>query len=560
MRDGTAAEIVELALTPKPELMIYAGDLPATATALRDLLAASGKFFDRGMPVRPVAPADKGPPSATRLTNHNVVMECHRLCQPMKMDRSQYTPATLPDRVARMYLDMVGEWNLSPLDGVSTAPLLSADGSVRAADGYDAATALWCHNVPRLTLAMRPSRGDSEAALKLLRETFCTFPFADAVRRWDSSLGVEVVDITEPPGRDESAFLVNLATAVCRPSLWLAPGMLVTAPEVSGAGSGKGLLVRAISMVAFGIHPRAFTMGSERQELDKRLVAELIEAHPTLFLDNANGIALRSDTLASVLTERPARVRLLGLSRMVPLNSTAFVAVTGNGLTVTEDLARRFIPFELDARCEDPELRPFETGFLNRIGRRRAELLTAVLTIWRWGRQNATVLPRGKPLGSFETWAEWCRDPYVALGCRDPVERIEMLKANDPRRQKLVELFRSWWEHHGMTPITANELAEQVRAIVDPQARGRQYVASYLARLAGTRAAGFVLTRDNSAGKWAAATYVLSNTPPAEEAGHRTHRANDVESGVTLAPMSPMSPMPDASDDGGVPPGAEAEI
>ena len=28
---------------------------------------------------------------------------------------------------------------------------------------------------------------------------------------------------------------------------------------------------------------------------------------------------------------------------MVPLNSTAFIAVTGNGLTVTEDLARRFI-------------------------------------------------------------------------------------------------------------------------------------------------------------------------------------------------------------------------
>ena len=44
------------------------------------------------------------------------------------------------------------------------------------------------------------------------------------------------------------------------------------------------------------------------------------EAHPSLFLDNVNGIALRSDTLASVLTERPARVRPLGLSRMVPLN------------------------------------------------------------------------------------------------------------------------------------------------------------------------------------------------------------------------------------------------
>jgi hypothetical protein len=30
-------------------------------------------------------------------------------------------------------------------------------------------------------------------------------------------------------------------------------------------------------------------------------------------------------------------------TRMVPLNSTAFVALTGNGLSVTEDLARRFI-------------------------------------------------------------------------------------------------------------------------------------------------------------------------------------------------------------------------
>jgi putative DNA primase/helicase len=564
MREGNAAEIVDLALKPKPELMIHAGDLPATAAALRDLLAASGKFFDRRMPVRVVELADKGSPSATPLTNNNVVIECHRLCQPMKMARDgQLVPATLPDRVARMYLDQVGEWNLSPLVGVSTAPLLSADGSVRAIQGYDPATALWCHAVPQLTLATRPSREDSERALRLLRESFRTFPFGDAVRLWDPVLGIEVVDINVPPGRDESAFLVNLSTAVCRPSLWLAPGMLVTAPEVSGAGSGKGLLVRAICMIAFGIRPHAFTMGSERQELDKRLVAELIEARPSLFLDNANGIALRSDTLASVLTERPARVRLLGMSRMVPLNSTAFIAVTGNGLTVTEDLARRFIPFELDARCEDPELRPFTSGFLEQIERRRADLLGAVVTIWRWGRQNASALRRGKSLGSFETWAEWCRDPYIALGCFDPVDRVESLKANDPRRQRIAELFRTWWDHHGATPVTANQLAEQVRAIIDPQGRGRQYVARFLSRLAGTRATGLVLTRQEPAGKWNPATYALANSASPEETRHRTHRTDrtdESDRGVAAPPMSPMSPMLDGLADGAVPPGAEAEI
>jgi hypothetical protein len=88
-------------------------------------------------------------------------------------------------------------------------------------------------------------------------------------------------------------------------------------------------------------------------------------------------------------------------------------------------------------------------------------------------------------------------------------------------------------------------------------------VARYLARLAGTRAAGLVLTRQDPAGKWAAATYVLNNTAPTEQARHRTHRTHrtdEPEGGVTLAPMSPMSPMPDALVDGDVPPGAEAEI
>ena len=86
MREGNAAEIVDLALKTKPVLFVHAGDLPATAEAVRDLLAASGRFFDRGMPVRIVKPADGSLPSATPLTKHNVVIEVHRFCQPVKID------------------------------------------------------------------------------------------------------------------------------------------------------------------------------------------------------------------------------------------------------------------------------------------------------------------------------------------------------------------------------------------------------------------------------------------------------------------------------------------
>ncbi len=95
-------------------------------------------------------------------------------------------------------------------------------------------------------------------------------------------------------------------------------------------------------------------------------------------------------------------------------------------------------------------------------------------------------------------------------GVAIPSSASRLLKANDPRRQRIGELFRAWWEHHGATPVKANDLAEPVKAIADPQGRGRQYLATFVSGLAGTHAAGFVLTRQEPAGKWTAATYALS--------------------------------------------------
>jgi hypothetical protein len=43
-----------------------------------------------------------------------------------------------------------------------------------------------------------------------------------------------------------------------------------------------------------------------------------------------------------------------------------------------------------------------------------------------------------------------------------------------------------------------------VKQALDPQGRGRQHLASQLEKLAGTRMAGFVLTRQMPAGKWGA--------------------------------------------------------
>jgi hypothetical protein len=311
--------------------------------------------------------------------------------------------ARMPRSIAVMYLDWRGEWRLSALNGIAAAPSLQDDGTINSREGYDAASGMWCENIPDVMgfVPSRPSRSEAAAALRLIRDTFNTFCFADAEMENDAASGVATVDTGKPPGRDESAFLTALLTAVCRPSLHLAPGVLLRAAPMSGAGAGKGLLARCICIIAFGREPHAVTAGATAEELEKRIAAELIEGSPALFLDNLNNTAFKSNLLASAITERPARVRLLGRSQMVPLNASAFVILTGNGLTVSEDLARRFVAVDFDPRTEDPEARSFATDIRAEVMARRTELLSALLTIWRWGRLTGDIT-RGRALGSFE--------------------------------------------------------------------------------------------------------------------------------------------------------------
>lgn len=521
----------------KPDLIIHTADLTATARDLVPIIARAGRFFDRGSPVKVITKADGEPPEVKALTVESVLIEAHTLARPVtRSSGGQLVPEALPDRVSKFYLAL-DDWDLPPLRGITTAPLLAADGSIRSVDGYDRVSRLWCANLPSVQVSERPTIEDARAALLRIRQEFQTFPFSDSVMIDVAGNPVPVVDLSEPPGMDESAFVVGLMTAVCRASLPLAPGLLIAAPHISGAGSGKGLLIRAVSLVAYGIPPAPFTGGESLAELEKRIGSALMGARPALFIDNVNGVTLKSNLLASILTEPNPEVRLLGFSRMMRLNSAAFIAVTGNGISLGEDLARRFVVVELDPKTEDPEARPFDPGFVARVAARRIELLNKVLTIWRWGRQNEEKLPRGRPLGSYEEWCRWVRDPLLALGAMDPVERIRMMKARDPERRAIGEFFAEWFRYHESRPVTAHELEQSVVDLINPQRRSRQFVASEIGRMVGARIGGLVLTQQRG-GKWGAATYALL---PAD---CKARPEGDAE------PMPPMVPMVPTDLDG----------
>ena len=279
----------------KPRLLIENCSPDRTVGAMRDILAAAGGLYDRGVPVRLAFDQMARGTVAHVLTPDGLVRASHAVCRPYVLKKKadgaiEETDARLPRTIAVMYLEWRGEWRLPPLNGIATAPLLQEDGTIQSAEGYHSASGMWCENVPdlRALVPERPTKADAASALRLIRETFKTFCFADAATIDDAAVGVPVVDLSKPPGRDESSFLVALLTAVCRPSLHLAPGVLLRAASVSGAGAGKGLLARCICIVAFGREPHAVTAGATAEELEKRIAAELMEGSPALFLDNLN--------------------------------------------------------------------------------------------------------------------------------------------------------------------------------------------------------------------------------------------------------------------------------
>jgi hypothetical protein len=101
----------------------------------------------------------------------------------------------------------------------------------------------------------------------------------------------------------------------------------------------------------------------------------------------------------------------------------------------------------------------------------------------------------------------------LALGVRDPVERISAIKENDEARHTLAELFQTWHSHHGDAWVAVNDLAEPVRRLLTGSHReSRQFVARRLQERVGARLAGFVLVQRRGPGKWTPATYCVQRT------------------------------------------------
>lgn len=430
----------------KPTVRVVAGELHNTATEGEDAVIAAGlPIYQRGSTlVRPVV--QDVPSSRGRMTVSAALHELgahgltDALCGCATWERfdgraQDWVKINPPRNVADTILSRVGVWRVPRIVGVITTPTIRPDGSILSAPGYDAETRLFHAADPSVVLSDRvkqPTRDDALRALALLQGLLDEFPFVD---------DTEVTGGQFRRSVSRSVALSGLITPVVRGSLAVAP---LHAFRANTAGTGKSYLVDIASAISSGRPCPVVAAGGDEAETEKRLTGLLLAGFPIASIDNVNG-DLGGDLLCQAI-ERPfIRLRPLGRSEIMEIESRATLYATGNGLRVLGDMVRRTLVGDLDAGVERPELREFQKDPVATVVADRGRYVSACLAIVRAyilaGRPG--VLP---PIASFSDWSNTVRSALVWLGCDDPADSMEAAREDDPELTELREIIAVWKE------------------------------------------------------------------------------------------------------------------
>ena len=416
-----------------PTIYISGGQLHANASAGEQALLASGlPIFQRGNDlVRPVVqdvPAARGrmTVSAALHTLDNVGLQ-DALCGVahwLRYDgRSEdWLPADAPRGVADIILSRSGHWLLPKVVGVISTPTIRSDGSILSEPGYDPVTRLYHAADPSVVLSPavhQPTRETALKALALLNELLAEFPFVSDVSK--------------------AVALSGLITPVVRGALSVAP---LHAFRANTAGTGKSYLVDTASSISSGRPCPVAAAGVDETETEKRLAGLLLAGFPIASLDNVNG-ELGGDLLCQAIERPLIRLRPLGRSDIMEVESRATLFATGNALRVRGDMVRRTIVCDLDAGMERPELRPFKGDPVGTVAENRGRYVSACLAIVRAYILAGCpdLLP---PIASFEDWSGTVRSALVWLGCADPADSMEQAREDDPELAEIKEVMAAW--------------------------------------------------------------------------------------------------------------------
>lgn len=264
---------------------------------------------------------------------------------------------------------------------------------------------------------------------------------------------------------DRAVALSMFLTGAMRPALDLAPGHAIDAPV---RGSGKSLMIDALSILMTGTTAPALEYSRDETEMTKRLDGMLLAGNPLIAVDNIEGV-LEGAALNSTLSQHTRQVRPLGGSKMMVVPCTAMLTFTGNNLWLKGDITRRVLVARLLPDTERPELRSIPQDLRAEVRARRGELMAALHTI------VAAYIAAGSPkqdlpaYGGFQQWDRAVRHALVWSGAADPLACQNKSHEDNPERETKIAVIDAWFAAFGDNPATPADACK--RAVNDQALR-----------------------------------------------------------------------------------------
>lgn len=333
------------------------------------------------------------------------------------------------------------EWpGIPPIIAITMAPVLSPNGTLSMAPGYDPASMFYIG-----AKETWPTWTDTTAeAVRFLTEDMLgDFPFkSDADRA--HAIALMLLPIMRP--------IIDGPT----------PLHLIEAPV---QGSGKSLLGKVCLMPTVGDKVSATTGTKDEEEWRKKIASSLLEGKAYIFLDNLSR-KVDSDTLAGVLTSTEWNDRALSTMRNINVPVRCLWVATANNAELSRDILRRTVLIRLDACVERPEDR---TGFRHEnlevwVRDNRPKIVSALCKLVQSWVEAGMPPSTDRLLGSFEEWSKAVGGVLKVAGVNGYLGNIEELRiAASPDDEAWASFYLRWYNHSESRAVKAGDLIDEFR-------------------------------------------------------------------------------------------------
>jgi hypothetical protein len=203
----------------------------------------------------------------------------------------------------------------------------------------------------------------------------------------------------------------------------------------------------------------AMQLAGAEEEIDKRIISMLLAGMTITHIDNVRD-DLDSAHLASLLTSREYKGRLLASNKVPSFRNNLILVASGNNVRATDEICKRTVPIALVPKSDSPEdRRDFKhtdlPNYIREVRRRALGALIRMVLIWRDNQRSLSENLKG----GFEHWSQLVGGVLSAAGyTRWRLNERAWLKSADTNTADLRTLVEEWHKKAGETDQTAKEL------------------------------------------------------------------------------------------------------